>query len=420
VDRWNVRSELDLGGEYPSRLIHSEQESSKFWRGSEQPIGPSQPRNKRSGEYAIECHCKRDLGRGGAAARLARRRPPRPLLRELDDHILKDIGLNATRCSAKQPGVLGIAVCFIFAKRTIMSTIEHLYAPASACPSRNAALDAGDNRDKAIALRRRVAGSSFFSAMQLLPAQRRRAMRALYAFYREVNDIADGDASRSLKQILLANWRSEIGLLFAGRPQRDVTRQLSEAVHLYGLRCDDFLAIIDGMDARTDIRAPSLAELDRYCERTAVAIGRISVRIFGETSPAGQRVAAELGRALQLTDILCDLAGDARLHRLYLPRELLHAHGIFATMPSWVLAQPRLPDVCRDLALLAEQHYAAAGEAIAACPRSTMRPAAVMLAMYSAVLHELLARGWRQLDEPIRIPAWRNLVLTMRHGLTGR
>jgi presqualene diphosphate synthase len=301
-----------------------------------------------------------------------------------------------------------------------MSTIEHLYAPASDYPSRNAALDNGDNRDNAIALRRNAAGRSLFSAMQLLPGRRRRAMRALYAFYREVNDIADGDASRSLKQILLANWRSEIGLLFAGRPQHDVTHELSETVHLYGLRCDDFLAIIDGMDARTDIRAPSLAELDRYCERMAVAIARISLRIFGETSPASQRVAAELGRALQLTEILCDLAGDARLHRLYLPRELLHAHGIFATTPSWVLAQPALPEICRDLAVLAERHYAAAAEAIAACSRWTMRPAAMMLGIYRAVLHELLARGWRQLDEPIRIPVWRKLALVTRHGLTGR
>jgi presqualene diphosphate synthase len=301
-----------------------------------------------------------------------------------------------------------------------MSTIEHLYAPALDYPSRNAALDNGDNRNNAIALRRNVAGRSLFSAMQLLPGRRRRAMRALYAFYREVNDIADGDTSRSLKQILLANWRSEIGLLFAGRPQHDVTHELSETVHLYGLRCDDFLAIIDGMDARTDIRAPSLAELDRYCERMAVAIARISVRIFGETSPASQRVAAELGRALQLTDILCDLAGDARLHRLYLPRELLHAHGIFATTPSWVLAQPALPEICRDLAVLAERHYAAAAEAIAACSRRTMRPAAMMLGIYRAVLHELLARGWRQLDEPIRIPVWRKLALVTRHGLTGR
>jgi phytoene synthase len=302
----------------------------------------------------------------------------------------------------------------------MMSIVEHLYPPPSERSIPNAAIDAPNNTESAIAQCRRVAGSSFFSAMQLLPVQPRRTMRALYAFYRELDDIADGDASRSLKQILLANWRSEIALLFAGRPQHDVTRQLSEAIHLYGLRCGDFLAIIDGIDARADIRAPSFAELDRYCERMAVAIGRISVRIFGETSPAGQRVAAELGRALQLTTILRDLAEDARRHRLYLPRELLHAHGIFATTPSWVLAQPALSEICRDLAMLAERHYAAAAEAIAACPRWTMRPAAVMLGIHRALLHQLLVRGWRHIDEPLRIPAWHKLALVIRHGLTGR
>ena len=265
-------------------------------------------------------------------------------------------------------------------------------------------------------------GSWFLSPMRLLPARRREVMCALYAFCREVGDIADGEASRSLKQILLLSWRREIAHLYAGRPQHAVTRGLSEAIHLYGLRCDDFLAIINGMemDARIDIRAPSFAELDDYCERVAVAVGRISVRIFGEETPVGERVAAELGRALQLTSILRDLADDARRHRLYLPRELLHKHGIFATTPSWVLAQPALPDVCRDLAMLAERRYAAAAEAIAACPRRTMRPAAVMLGIYRALLHELLARGWRQLGEPVRIPAWHNLALVIRHGLAGR
>ena len=229
--------------------------------------------------------------------------------------------------------------------------------------------------------------------MHLLSVQRRKAVYALYAFCREVDDIAEGAASASLKLILLTNWRSEIAHLYAGRPRHAVSIGLNKAIHLYGLRCDDFLAIIDGMemDARTDIRAPSFAELDRYCERVTVAIGRISVRIFGETSQAGERVAAELGRALQLTNILRDLSEDAQRHRLYLPRELLHAHRIFATTPSWVLAQPALPDVCRDLALLAERHYAAAAEAIAACPRWTMRPVAVMLGIYHALLHARLA-----------------------------
>jgi hypothetical protein len=194
-----------------------------------------------------------------------------------------------------------------------MSIVERLYAPISERPSPDAAIDAFDIKDNAIALRRRAAGSSFFRAMQLLPARRCEAMRALCAFCREVGDIADGEASRSLKQTLLSNWRSEIAHLYAGRPRHTVTRSLNEAIHLYGLRCDDFLAIIDGMemDARRDIRAPSFAELDRYCERVAVAVGRISMRIFGEASPAGGRVAAELGRALQLTNILRDFAEDA-------------------------------------------------------------------------------------------------------------
>jgi phytoene synthase len=258
--------------------------------------------------------------------------------------------------------------------------------------------------------------------MQLLSYERREAMYALYDFCREVDDIADGDASRSLKETLLLNWRSEIALLYSGGPQHAVTRSLNEAIHLYGLRYDDFLAIIDGMemDARTDIRAPSLVELDLYCERVAVAVGRLSVRIFGEETPAGERVAAELRRALQLTNILRDLAEDAGRNRLYLPRELLQAHGIYATTPSWVLAQPTLCDVCRDVARLAEGHYTAAVEAIAACPRHKMRPAAVMLGIYRALLHELLIRGWQHLDEPVRIPAWRKLALAVRHGLTGR
>jgi presqualene diphosphate synthase len=303
-----------------------------------------------------------------------------------------------------------------------MTTVERLGTSISELPSYSAVVDQSDNKDNAIALRLRAAGSSFFWAMQLLPHQRREAMYALYAFCREVDDIADGDATRALKDVLLSDWRSEIALLYAGRPQHVITRALSEAVRLYGLKCHDFLAIIDGMevDARADIRAPTLMELGLYCERVAVAVGRLSVRIFGEQSLAGERVAAELGRALQLTNILRDLAQDARRHRLYLPREVLRAHGIYATTPSWVLAQPALPDVCRDVAMLAEGHYAAAADAIAACPRWAMRPAAVMLHINRALLRELLARGWRHLDEPVWIPGWRKLPLVLHHGLAGR
>ena len=193
-----------------------------------------------------------------------------------------------------------------------MATIERLDTSISRFRSSRPVVypaEGHEQQDNTIALRLSAAGSSFFWAMQFLPYRRREAMYALYAFRREVDDIANSDAPRSLKDVLLSDWRSEIALLYAGRPQQTVTRALSEAVRSYGLKCGDFLAIIDGMemDARTDIRAPSLIELDLYCERVAVAVGRLSVRIFGEETAAGERVAAALGRALQLTNILRDL-----------------------------------------------------------------------------------------------------------------
>jgi phytoene/squalene synthetase len=169
--------------------------------------------------------------------------------------------------------------------------------------------------------------------MLLLPAPRHNAMYAFYAFCREVHGATCGGAARTGKLALLADWRAEIALLFAGRPQHTVTQALRDPVSRFDLRFEDFLLILDGMEmeVRSDIRAPSLAQLDLYCERAVVPVGRIALRIFGTATPDADRVAASLGRALQLTGILRDLAQDATRQHLYLPRELLHAHGIFAT-----------------------------------------------------------------------------------------
>ena len=302
-----------------------------------------------------------------------------------------------------------------------MDTIEHLYAPTLEPARGDAVISVSDCKDHAIALRPGTTESSFSWAMRLLPAERRDAASAVYSFYREVDGIVDGGASPSLTQILFMNWRSEIARLYGGRPRHPVTLGLSKAIHEYDLRCRDFLTIIDGaeMKAQSDIQAPSWAQLDRYCECSAIAFSRLLLRIFGDETPAGERVAEELGRALQFTTILRDLAHDAKQHRLFLPRELLRAHGIFATIPSWVLAQPAIPEVCRDFALRAQAHHAAATEAIAACPRSAMRPAAVMLGINRALLDAVVTRGWWKLDEPVQIPFVRELALVLRHGLTG-
>jgi len=303
-----------------------------------------------------------------------------------------------------------------------MITLEHSHPFLPAFRRPEPAVGANDEEAKAIAARVRATAGSFFWTMRLLPAPRREAMYALYAFCREVDDIVQGEASPALNLWLLSRWRSEIARLYGRRPRHLLTRALNEAVDRFNLRCGDFLAIIDGaeMDARRDIQAPSLAELDLYCARVAVAVGRHSVRVLGVESDAADRVADELGRAVQLTNILRNLAEDAERNRLYLPRELLWAHGIAAAAPRSVLSHSALESVCLDLAALAEQHYAAAQAEIAHCPRRAMRPAALMLAAYHALLHRLTARGWRRLSEPVGLPARRKAGLLARYGLVGR
>ena len=264
-----------------------------------------------------------------------------------------------------------------------------------------------------------AAGTSFYWAMRILPAARRDAMFAIYAFCREVDDIADSDAAAVDKRRELGWWREEVDAIYAGRPRHLIGHALVAPVVDFQLRRADFVAMIDGMemDAAGDIRAPSLAELDLYCARVASAVGHLSVRAFGDASPAADRVAAALGRALQLTNILRDLAEDAARGRLYLPRELLVANGIGETDPATVLRHPSLRMVCREVARIAEAHYKAADAALAECSRRAMRPAAIMKAIYRATFDRLVAADWRTLDRPVRTPTPVKLWLALRHGI---
>jgi phytoene synthase len=245
-------------------------------------------------------------------------------------------------------------------------------------------------------------------------------MYAVYAFCREVDDIADDDAQPATEKLAsLARWREEIDAIYAGLPQRLIARALREPVLRYDLRQADFAAIIDGMemDAREAIRAPDLAMLDRYCGYVAAAVGHLSVHIFGDPSEAAHAVAESLGRALQLTNILRDLDEDAQRGRLYLPREILERHGIRDTDPLVVLRHPALPAACRELAASAEDHFRASRRAMARCRRRAMRPAAVMGAIYRATLVELMRRGWREPRTRVSLPTPLKLWLVLRYGL---
>jgi len=263
-------------------------------------------------------------------------------------------------------------------------------------------------------------GSSFLSGIKVLSAERREAMYAIYAFCREVDDIADDPLELAEKRRLLKEWREEIDRIFIGQPNSLTGRALATAIAQYGLQRQDLLDLIDGMEMDADETAthgPDMETLDRYCDRVASAVGRLSVRVFGDSGEAAQRVATSLGRALQLTNILRDIAEDAERDRLYLPSDLLDRHGISTRDPGAVMAQPSLPAVCEDLSRIAQQHYADAELAMAACSRKNIRPAVLMMQVYRRVLDGLIKRGWAQLDTPVKVSKPAKIWILLRYGL---
>ncbi len=181
----------------------------------------------------------------------------------------------------------------------------------------------------------RAAGSSFYTAMRILPRPQREAMFEIYSYCRLVDDIADSSAPHEERRRQLVEWRRKVAALYSDHPPAELAA-LARTARNFALRRDDFLAVIDGMemDAAQDIRAPDWATLDLYCDRVASAVGRLSVRVFGMTDPDGTMLAHHLGRALQFTNILRDLDEDAEIGRLYLPREALQAAGITSTEPK--------------------------------------------------------------------------------------
>ena len=265
----------------------------------------------------------------------------------------------------------------------------------------------------------RSAGTSFYRGMRVLPPDRRHAMYAIYAFCRLVDDIADDADDFATKLPRLNAWRDRIAGLYRGQSDGPVTRILATAVQRFDLRHEDFIAVIDGMqmDCESVIVAPSLATLDLYCDRVAAAVGRLSVRVFGDASPAADRVAYALGRALQLTNILRDLQEDAERGRLYLPREWLNTAGV-PLEPIAALESPGLPGVCARVAALVREHFRAAADAMRQCDAKAMKPARMMGATYAAILSRLERQGFSPPHERVSLPAWQKLWLALRYGLS--
>ena len=263
----------------------------------------------------------------------------------------------------------------------------------------------------------KAAGSSFYWAMRILPPERRDAMFAIYAFCREVDDIADGDGSVEQKAAALDGWRREIGAVYGGEPELLTARALVAPVHAYDLEREEFIAIIDGMDmdVRGQTLAPTMEELELYCRRVAGAVGLLSIRVFG--APEARDFAISLGSALQITNILRDLREDAEMGRLYLPKEMLDARGIDHSDPMKVLEHPALPDLCGELAGIARERFERAEGALKGSRAGALRPAVVMMMNYRRILERLIEAEWRDIDRPVHVSTPEKLWIALRYGL---
>ena len=262
-------------------------------------------------------------------------------------------------------------------------------------------------------------GSNFISGMRVLPRARREAMYAIYAFCREVDDIADTPGDLNGRVDGLDKWRDEIVGLYAGRPTHPITRALQRPIESYALPQSEFHAIVDGMemDLRGAMRAPSMTELQTYCRRVAGAVGVLSMSVFGAPEQEVEEIALILGEALQLTNILRDLLEDAELNRLYLPYEMLDAHGIQSRDPSEVLAHPSLSRVCADLAGDARDRFQRTHILLERCDRRRLKPCILMMAVYERILTKLERQNWQNLAEPVRVSRAEKLWIFARHGL---
>jgi presqualene diphosphate synthase len=262
-----------------------------------------------------------------------------------------------------------------------------------------------------------ASGSSFYAAMRILPREQREAMFQIYSFCRQVDDIADSEGPRPERLAALQQWRDDIDALYRGDPPPRL-RDYKASVQRFGLKREDFLAIVDGMemDVPQDMRAPDLSTLDLYCDRVASAVGRLSVRVFGLAEADGILLAHHLGRALQLTNILRDLDEDAAIGRLYLPAEELVSAGITSTDPLKVISDPAVGKVCASMVERARTQFEKADEVMGRNPRRVVRAPVIMSKYYRAILELLVARGFAPPRPPVRVNKIARIAIVLRHA----
>jgi 15-cis-phytoene synthase len=255
-------------------------------------------------------------------------------------------------------------------------------------------------------------GSSFYYSFLFLAQDRRRAITALYAFCREVDDTVDECTDISVARIKLAWWRKEVSSTLAGQPTHPVTQALQPHLIPFSLDGQHLLDIIDGMEMDLDqTRYLDFAGLQKYCWHVASVVGILSANIFGATNPQTRQYAEKLGLAFQLTNIIRDVGEDARKGRIYLPVNELQQFNVTAADILNARHTDNFEKLMQFQAARAQKLY---DEAFALLPkedRRAQRPGLIMAAIYRALLNEVERDGFHVLNQRISLTPIRKLWL---------
>jgi phytoene synthase len=271
------------------------------------------------------------------------------------------------------------------------------------------------NPDEYCQQRAAASGSSFYYSFLFLPPDRRRAITALYALCREVDDVVDELSDPSVARAKLAWWRQEIDALFAGQPQHPVTRALLPFVGQFALSREHLQTIVDGMAMDLDQnRYLDYPALELYCHRVAGVVGLLAAEIFGYRNPGTRDYARTLGLAFQLTNIVRDVGEDARRGRIYLPLAELRQFGV---APGDILQgrhSAAFVELMRFQAERARGLYDTAARQLPPEDRRAQRPGLVMAAIYRTLLGEIERDGFRVLDRRTSLTPLRKLWIAWR------
>jgi len=268
-------------------------------------------------------------------------------------------------------------------------------------------------QDKAAA-----SGSSFTSSFRFLPQDKRRAMTALYAYCREVDDVVDECSDANVARTTLNWWRHEVAAIYGGKPTHPVCQALVPVVRQFKLAQEHLQEIIDGMEM--DLDQPRYADfksLQLYCYRVASVVGLLSAEIFGYTDRQTLKYAHDLGIAFQLTNIIRDVGEDARRNRIYLPMDEMQQFGVTAADILNSRETENFQKLMTFQIERARRYYRQAFDHLPAVDRKAQRTGLIMAAIYQAVLDEVVTSGCHVLKERVSLTTRYKLWLAFKAWL---